>query len=427
MTAEISIMNKRAIALAADSAVTIETRDGKKIFNTVNKLFMLSKYHPVGIMIYGNAELMNIPWETTIKTYRKRLGNKRFDELKDYADDFINYLDNGNGLFPSSQQEEYFAETVFRAFYTVRSSIDKKIKEEISRYGGIDDLKIKRISTKIIRDYYNVWFQLDTVPTFPKNHHRVILQKYKELIEKLKNEVFQKLPLSINAEKLLTNLCAYLFIKKRFSSRSSGVVIAGFGEAEIFPSLRAYVIEGIISDKLKFEMSISQAINYSQTALIMPFAQGEMVSTFMEGIDPYYKNIINGFLTKLFEEIYPNIIVKTVGKKSKTKNLFEDKLKQVGSAIISDFREKMDEYKEENHVNPILNVVAVLPKDELAAMAESFINLTSLKRKISMDAETVGGPIDVAVISKGDGFIWIKRKHYFKKELNPNFFANYFS
>ena len=43
-----------------------------------------------------------------------------------------------------------------------------------------------------------------------------------------------------------------------------------------------------------------------------------------------------------------------------------------------------------------------------------------------MDAETVGGPIDVAVISKGDGFVWIKRKHYFKPELNPHFIKNYF-
>jgi len=42
-----------------------------------------------------------------------------------------------------------------------------------------------------------------------------------------------------------------------------------------------------------------------------------------------------------------------------------------------------------------------------------------LTRRVSMDAETVGGPIDVAVISKGDGFVWIKRKHYFRSELNP--------
>ena len=68
----------------------------------------------------------------------------------------------------------------------------------------------------------------------------------------------------------------------------------------------------------------------------------------------------------------------------------------------------------------------MLPKDELAAMAESLINLTSFKRKVSMEEETVGGPIDVAVISKGDGFIWIKRKHYFDRELNQQFFANYY-
>jgi hypothetical protein len=42
-----------------------------------------------------------------------------------------------------------------------------------------------------------------------------------------------------------------------------------------------------------------------------------------------------------------------------------------------------------------------------------------------MEDETVGGPIDVAVISKGDGLIWIKRKHYFSPELNRQFFVNY--
>jgi hypothetical protein len=69
---------------------------------------------------------------------------------------------------------------------------------------------------------------------------------------------------------------------------------------------------------------------------------------------------------------------------------------------------------------------ALLPKSELAAMAEALVNLTSFKRKVSMELETVGGPIDVAVISKGDGFIWVKRKHYFTKEMNPRFFASYY-
>jgi hypothetical protein len=70
--------------------------------------------------------------------------------------------------------------------------------------------------------------------------------------------------------------------------------------------------------------------------------------------------------------------------------------------------------------------VAFLPVAELASMAESLVNLTSFKRRITMVAETVGGPVDVAVISKGDGFIWIKRKHYFEAEPNQQFYANYY-
>jgi len=57
-------------------------------------------------------------------------------------------------------------------------------------------------------------------------------------------------------------------------------------------------------------------------------------------------------------------------------------------------------------------------------MCESLIHLTSLRRKISYDVESVGGEIDVAIISKGDGFIWTKRKHYFDGDLNPQFLEN---
>ena len=42
-----------------------------------------------------------------------------------------------------------------------------------------------------------------------------------------------------------------------------------------------------------------------------------------------------------------------------------------------------------------------------------------------MYLETVGGPIDVAVISKGDGFIWVNRKHYFEPDKNPQFFSRF--
>jgi hypothetical protein len=116
--------------------------------------------------------------------------------------------------------------------------------------------------------------------------------------------------------------------------------------------------------------------------------------------------------------------VKGLTKAAKTAAV--KKTKAVGDQILKKFRKEFQEFRHKTLVNPIVSTVAVLPKDELAAMAEALVNLTSFKRRFSPNAETVGGPIDVAVISKGDGFIWVKHKHYFKPELNPHFPTNYF-
>jgi len=123
MTAEVVVMNKEAIALAADSAVSIGQK-GEKVFTSANKLFCLSKYHPVGIMLYGTASLLGVPWETIIKVYRSKLGNDEFSTLKKYADNFISFIMSDNILFPDSEQKAYFGKAVFSYFY---NNIKKQI------------------------------------------------------------------------------------------------------------------------------------------------------------------------------------------------------------------------------------------------------------------------------------------------------------
>ena len=90
------------------------------------------------------------------------------------------------------------------------------------------------------------------------------------------------------------------------------------------------------------------------------------------------------------------------------------------------FRSQIDGYISANHIDPLMDTIVNLDKEDMADMAESIVSLTSLMKRVSPEEETVGGPVDVAVISKGDGFIWMKRKHYFQPELNPYFFSNYF-
>ena len=95
-------------------------------------------------------------------------------------------------------------------------------------------------------------------------------------------------------------------------------------------------------------------------------------------------------------------------------------------AIVKAVQKQISVEMRQSYTDPLLSTLDMLDKEDLANVAESLISLTSLVRRMQPGEETVGGPVDVAVISKGDGFVWIKRKHYFKPEYNQSFMMNYF-
>ena len=53
-------------------------------------------------------------------------------------------------------------------------------------------------------------------------------------------------------------------------------------------------------------------------------------------------------------------------------------------------------------------MIALLPVEETAIIAETLLNLTSFKRKYTTSVETVGGPIDVLAITPNDGLFGLK-------------------
>jgi hypothetical protein len=248
------------------------------------------------------------------------------------------------------------------------------------------------------------------------------------LIERARKELFGKLPLTHAASERLFRIGAKLFFKLpaiASSASTSGVVIAGFGTNDVFPRLRSFYFDRVIEGHLKYKESASVDVRFETGAAVVPFAQDEMVRTFMEGVDPSYQGAISSDLSAILSRYSKTVLTDTEGLSRQGRRSLRSKLQRISSDLIERYRKELEKYRHEKHVNPIIRIVAVLPKDELAAMAESLVNLTSFKRKVSLEAETVAGPIDVAVISKGDGFIWIKRKHYFEPRLNPQFFAKY--
>lgn len=64
-------------------------------------------------------------------------------------------------------------------------------------------------------------------------------------------------------------------------------------------------------------------------------------------------------------------------------------------------------------------VIPAMPLQDAIDLAEFLVDLTIKFTRFMPGPPTVGGPIDIAAISKHEGFRWIRRKYYFNRKLNP--------
>jgi hypothetical protein len=91
MTAEIAILNKSAVALATDSAVTISAGSiEEKIYDSADKLFELSLHDPIGIMFYNGMSFLETPLPILIKKFRCTCD--KVDSVSTAAKNFLSYL-----------------------------------------------------------------------------------------------------------------------------------------------------------------------------------------------------------------------------------------------------------------------------------------------------------------------------------------------
>ncbi len=426
MTAEIAILNRTAVALAADSAVTLGVRGQQKIYNSVDKLFQLSPTEPVGIMVFGGAEYMGIPIETVIKKFRTSKYCQPKKKLRDYSDAFFDFLEN-EIVVPQDLVDKNVREILAECFSSISSkSLDRYMRAATTAKNP-QKLDIQKF---IETEAENITKAL--ISSFKKRSDNARIRTtdngdwYKQAAEAALKETI-RFPISDELRALLMELGGLTLHKDVYSTGAMGLVFAGFGSEEMFPKLQAFHSDGLVHGHVKrldFRYVDINRTGDDSGARIEAFAQKEMVHRFLEGIDPDYESYLRSAMREALNS-FGNDIIQTFVKSSKSKKAeMVAKMSTSADKYLAEFATKSEQRKAMNFRQKILDMVNFMPKSDLANMAESLINLTSTKRRVSAESETVGGPIDVAVISKYDGFVWIKRKHYFDKELNPRYFVS---
>ena len=420
MSAGICIMNKNAIALAADSAVTIG--GGVAIHNSVNKLFALSRKEPIGAIIYANANFMQTPVEVILKQYRREIDSKcrYFNELEDYVIDFIDFLIRNKQFLRFETNEEYFVLSVVDDLF---KGMDGDLK---NYYSHKVEQKKEELTEEEYRELYEEIIQITekfvaaqkVIKDFDKTDY--IRNKYGHTVLKY---IEDKYDVFSDAQKeRLKNVSIEVISRDFYRSGYVGICFAGYGIDEIYPTMIHIHLAGIIDDSVKYKIVEKISIDENKRQSITPLAQVDVMETFLYGMNNSFLHYIQKMVPEtlgddidsLEEDLFAN------NKKAVVKNRLEVCTAHIVNNIINE--------AQKSFFVPIGKAIGGLPMDELGMLAESMVNLTSLRRKVAIDSNsrTVGGPVDVAIISKGDGFIWSKRKHYFTGELNPQYFSNNF-
>jgi len=398
MTAEILIMNKSAIAMAADSVVTV---GNQKTYNGVNKLFMLSNNPPMGIMIYDSPDFMNIPLESLIKEFRIKYGGE-LSSVQGFMVSFLDFIKKF-ALENRGNFQEYFEKSL--------DDLYDQIKLNFSLFNELKKDPSSVLSTiELFNDYKKSFFNNEVFKKYDSYFKGLVDKDFSE-----EEEDFKEIVLEIYKK---------LYINNYF--HHTGIVIAGFNKGELFPSFSAYDVYSIFEDECKF-FKEKLSMDNSHSPLILPFAQTDVVENFVFGVNNDFLKDISKIFKGIYDS-YPFKIINVLENDNELEKKCFEYLKGKINDIIIDNEEvtkSIDtffEYYAENSLSPIHLSISALPKEELGNMCESLIHLTSLKRKVDEGLETVGGDVDVAIISKGDGFIWAKRKHYFNPNLNAQFF-----
>lgn len=418
MTSEVALLNKSAIALAADSATTVtywENNERKtRYFKGANKIFNISSRHPIGMMTFAAASLQGVPWELVIKAYRDHLSRRSHDHLSAYADDFFEFIRNNTLLFPQDVQEQQFVALADRSAAGIIFPI-----LDAQAYQSEPDLgKKQEMLVHNVEDFGGVIDKQQLMRGADKQWSDEALAKFTSVVaDHFRNDMLYSALVPADKIELLARVAISWIFKESFRGfEATGLVFAGYGNNEFFPRLEQYRCHALILGRPLFYKESEKVISQENTSDYASLAQSEMINTFIWGSSTTGMSEVHKIFVRQMDTLEEEL--KKQGMLDTTASLTA-----VKSEAEHAFRDGVIEYFHNTHQLPMRRVIGNLPIDELAELAETLVNIESLKERVTSPAESVSGPIDVAVISKHDGFIWIKRKHYFNTELNPRFLA----
>lgn len=410
MTSEIAVMNQRAVALAADSAVTLIDGGTVVVRNDQRKLYNLLNGQPVGIMFFGVADMMGHPWEHLIEHYQTKVKPRPQPHVRDYATGFLGMLDHLEEFFPKDRQKDDYKRLLASVFRYIFHMAQYLRESGGTAHASVGDTAIlEEAIERVWRDYQ---YREDgtargELACFPKGFAAQVAREHSAAIDELIAYGFQTFSLGKQAILRLRDIAVFCVVKDLFLEDVTGLVFAGFGTEERYPVVVTYFVSSIVGGIAKRAEASFDAIDGDTRSKIRVFADSEVTNAFIRGIDFNLERRVYGALNMLMHGLVDHVIGSFPNADAA---LREDVRRQFQANVIPQyfdaFRGMIGDYQQHAFINPVLRVLEIASRNELADTARELVSLNVFKKRIMAQKQTVGGAIDVAVISREGGFQW---------------------
>jgi hypothetical protein len=412
MTSEIAVLNQRAVALAADSAVTLVDGGLVAVRNDQRKLFNLIEGKPIGLMFFGVADVMGHPWEQLIDHYQTKVKPGAFPRVADYGASFLGSLDNLEEFFPRARQgEEYkrLLASVFRYVFHFAQYLRDSGEGEGGNDAAILDVAIERVwRTYQVKEDGSPRADL---ACFPKDFGRKIASEYASVIEETIAYGFSQFGLAKQSQQRLRDIAVYCVVKDLFLEDVTGLVFSGFGSEERYPVVATIYMSAIVGGIAKRGQPVIDAIDGDTRSRIRVYADSEVTNAFIRGIDfNLERRLYGGFrvvMQGLVDQLIESLPVQDAAVRENVRGRFQ---REFVPRYFDALHRMISDYQQQAFINPILRVLEIAAKNELAETARDLVGLNVFKKRITAQKQTVGGAIDVATISRENGFQWYSKQ-----------------
>jgi hypothetical protein len=426
MTSEIIVMNRHGAAVAADSAVTLRGIYGPK-FLSANKIYEIANDPPVVALCSGRSDLGGVPLELLFHEFKRKLNGAVLNGLEEYVDTFIRFLDTGNAKvgdvnepFISNEvsRDEMVEDivSITKAIYSNAVGFSDFRISQPTPVGSQDDVserhkrmeELRRINTKVLMDTLD-----DMISEIGAGTDRGEYGRVKGAFEKsvsdidLKERMSRQLFLRVDVETVLPKIKEYFFIllAKNIPSvylRGSDIVFVGYGGKDLFPASEQLHLTGYYLGKTYYNTYSASKVSPEAPAMVIPFAEQMQSQRFLYGFDD-----------QTFSSLEHNMDFVLRAEMIRC-GMDKDKADLASEHIKGMIESRVDRIKN-NSLDRIYSVVQAMSKADLAQMAEFMVEINSFEKRVSPSPETVGGATDVAVLSREDGLIWVKKKQYYDR------------